>query len=49
VAAFEAQLAQYGQPWLAYDMRLMAGIQKFGLQAADGAVDRVQGPLGRPL
>jgi hypothetical protein len=43
-------LAQYGQPWLVYDMRLMmAGIQKFGMQTAEGAVDRVQGPLARPL
>lgn len=50
VAAFEAQLAQYGQAWLAYDMRLMmAGIQKFGMQATEGTVERLQVLLGRPL
>ncbi|MFS2101038.1 hypothetical protein ACCC97_18930 [Variovorax sp. Varisp85] len=36
--------------WLAYDMRLMmAGIQKFGMHGADGAADRLQAMLGRPL
>ncbi len=50
VAAFEAQMAGQGPSWLAYDMRLMmAGIQKFGMQGADGAVDRLQAILGRPL
>ncbi|MEP6503105.1 MAG: NmrA/HSCARG family protein [Betaproteobacteria bacterium] len=50
VAAFEAQMAKYGPAWLAYDMRLMmAGIQKFGMQAAEGTVERLQSLLGRPL
>ena len=50
VAAFEAQMARYGPAWLAYDMRLMmAGIQKFGMQAAEGTVERLQSIPGRPL
>jgi uncharacterized protein YbjT (DUF2867 family) len=50
VAAFEAQMASFGPAWLAYDMRLMmAGIQKFGMQAAEGTVERLQAMLGRPL
>ena len=50
VAAFEGQMASMAPSWLAYDMRLMmAGIQKFGMQGADGAVDRLQAMLGRPL
>ena len=50
VAAFEAQLAAYGPAWLAYDMRLMmSGIQTFGMQAAEGTVERLQAILGRPL
>ena len=50
VAAFEGQLASYGPTWLAYDMRLMmAGIQKFGMQAADGTVDRLEAIIGHPL
>jgi uncharacterized protein YbjT (DUF2867 family) len=50
VAAFEGQLASLGPSWLAYDMRLMmAGIQKFGMHGADGAADRLQASLGRPL
>jgi hypothetical protein len=50
VAAFEAQMAGQGPSWLAYDMRLMmAGIQEFGMHGADGAVDRLQAMLGRPL
>ncbi|MDQ0607204.1 uncharacterized protein YbjT (DUF2867 family) [Variovorax sp. W1I1] len=50
VAAFEAQMASSGPSWLAYDMRLMmAGIQKFGMHGADGAADRLQAMLGRPL
>ena len=50
VAAFEAQMAAYGPSWLAYDMRLMmAGIQTFGMQAADGTVEKLQAMLGRPL
>ena len=50
VAAFEQQMASLGPSWLAYDMRLMmAGIQKFGMHGADGAADRLQAMLGRPL
>ncbi|MDH6165705.1 uncharacterized protein YbjT (DUF2867 family) [Variovorax boronicumulans] len=50
VAAFEAQMASLGPSWLAYDMRLMmAGIQKFGMHGAEGAADRLQAILGRPL
>jgi uncharacterized protein YbjT (DUF2867 family) len=50
VAAFEGQMASVGPSWLAYDMRLMmAGIQKFGMHGADGAADRLQAMLGRPL
>jgi uncharacterized protein YbjT (DUF2867 family) len=50
VAAFEGQMASFGPAWLAYDMRLMmAGIQKFGMHGSDGAVDRLQAILGRPL
>lgn len=50
VAAFEGQMATLGPSWLAYDMRLMmAGIQKFGMHGADGAADRLQASLGRPL
>lgn len=50
VAAFEGQMATSGPSWLAYDMRLMmAGIQKFGMHGADGAADRLQASLGRPL
>ncbi|RST55370.1 NmrA/HSCARG family protein [Variovorax sp. MHTC-1] len=50
VAAFEGQMAALGPAWLAYDMRLMmAGIQKFGMRGADGAADRLQAILGRPL
>ncbi|MCS3416394.1 uncharacterized protein YbjT (DUF2867 family) [Pseudomonas sp. BIGb0450] len=50
VAAFEGQLASYGPAWLAYDMRLMmAGIQVFGMQAADGTVERLEAIIGHPL
>jgi uncharacterized protein YbjT (DUF2867 family) len=50
VAAFEAQMASFGPGWLAYDMRLMmAGIQRFGMHGAEGAVGRLQAILGRPL
>src|SRR4051812_5493725 len=50
VAAYEGQMASLGPSWLAYDMRLMmAGIQKFGMHGADGAADRLQAMLGRPL
>jgi uncharacterized protein YbjT (DUF2867 family) len=50
VAAFEAQMASFCPGWLAYDMRLMmAGIQRFGMQAEAGTVERLQAILGRPL
>ncbi|MCL6701645.1 NmrA/HSCARG family protein [Pseudomonas sp. T1.Ur] len=50
VAAFEAQMASFGPSWLAYDMRLMmAGIQRFGMNAEEGTVERLQAILGRPL
>ncbi|MDR6957834.1 uncharacterized protein YbjT (DUF2867 family) [Pseudomonas brassicacearum] len=50
VAAFEGQMALYGPAWLAYDMRLMmAGIQAFGMQAAEGAVGRLEAIVGHPL
>jgi uncharacterized protein YbjT (DUF2867 family) len=50
VVAFEGQMASFGPPWLAYDMRLMmAGIQKLGMRGEDGAVNRLQAILGRPL
>jgi uncharacterized protein YbjT (DUF2867 family) len=50
LAAFEQQMASFGPAWLAYDMRLMmAGIQKIGMQGEMGAVDRLEGILGRPL
>jgi uncharacterized protein YbjT (DUF2867 family) len=50
VAAFEAQMAVFGPAWMAYDMRLMmSGIQKFGMQAAEGTVEQLQSILGRPL
>jgi hypothetical protein len=43
-------MASFGPAWLAYDMRLMmAGIQKLGMRGEDGAVDRLQAILGRPL
>jgi hypothetical protein len=50
VVAFEGQMASFGPIWLAYDMRLMmAGIQELGMRGEDGAVDRLQKILGRPL
>jgi uncharacterized protein YbjT (DUF2867 family) len=50
VTAFEAQMATFSPAWLAYDMRLMmAGIQKIGMHGADGAAERLQAMLGRPL
>jgi uncharacterized protein YbjT (DUF2867 family) len=50
VAALEAQMAGYGPSWLAYDMRLMmASIQKFGMQAAEGTLEQLQSILRRPL
>ncbi|NUT88679.1 NmrA/HSCARG family protein [Pseudomonas corrugata] len=50
LAAFEGQLAAYGPSWLAYDMRLMMeGIQTFGMQAAEGTVERLQALIGHPL
>jgi len=50
VAAFETQLASYSPTWLAYDMRLMmAGIQTFGMQSTEGAVQKLQSIIGHPL
>jgi uncharacterized protein YbjT (DUF2867 family) len=50
VAAFEKNLASYGPTWLAYDMSLMmAGIQKFGMQANEGTVERLEAIIGHPL
>ena len=50
VAAFEKNLASYGPTWLAYDMSLMmAGIQKFGMHAAEGTVERLETIIGHPL
>lgn len=50
VTAFEKNLASYGPTWLAYDMSLMmAGIQKFGMHAAEGTVARLEGIIGHPL
>jgi len=48
--AFEAQLAQNAPGWLAYDLRLMANrIQQLGQIPADGAVQKLEKLLGRPL
>lgn len=48
--AFEKQLASFSPGWLAYDMRLMmARIQEIGMHGEAGAVERLQGILGRPL
>ncbi len=50
VAAFEGQMAAFGPSWLAYDMRLMmAGIQKHGMHGIEGAGERLERILGRPL
>jgi uncharacterized protein YbjT (DUF2867 family) len=50
VVGFEAQMASFGPAWLAYDMRLMmSGIQQFGQHGQDGALERLQAMLGRPL
>lgn len=50
VAAFEAQMASFAPAWMAYDMRLMmAGIQQIGMHGEAGAVERLEGILGRPL
>lgn len=51
VAAFEAQLLQNHVPgWMAYDLRLMVSrIQQVGQIPADGAVQRLEKMLGRPL
>ena len=50
VAAFEAQLASFSPSWLAYDMRvMMAGIQKFGMNGAANAADRLEAIVGHPL
>lgn len=51
VNAFEAQLAQsHVPPWMAYDLRLMMDrIQRVGQKPAEGAVQRLEEILGRPL
>lgn len=50
VAAFEGQLTSYSPTWLAYDMRLMmAGIQAFGMQSAEGTLEQLQTLIGHPL
>ena len=50
VAAFEKQMASFAPSWMAFDMRLMmSGIQTVGMRGSDGAVDRLQEILGRPL
>lgn len=50
VVPFEAQMAAFGPAWMAYDMRLMmTGIQQYGMQGDNGAVDRLQAILGREL
>ncbi len=50
VQAFEEQLAQNAPGWMAYDLRLMmSGIQRLGQVAADGAVQKLEQILGRPL
>ena len=50
VQAFEAQLAQNAPGWMAYDLRLMMGrIQQIGQLAADGAAQKLEQLLGRPL
>ena len=50
VVPFEAQMAAFGPAWMVYDMRLMmTGIQQYGMQGDNGAVDRLQAILGREL
>ena len=51
VAAFEAQLTQNHVPsWMAYDLSLMvARIQQVGQIPAEGAVQKLEKILGRPL
>lgn len=50
VQAFEAQLAQNAPGWMAYDLRLMMSrIQQIGQLAADGAAQKLELLLGRPL
>jgi uncharacterized protein YbjT (DUF2867 family) len=50
VDGFEKQMASFGPAWLAYDMRLMMlGIQKFGMQSSEHAVNRLQEIVGHPL
>jgi len=48
--AFEAQLAQYGPGWMAYDMRLMMQrIQQHGMKPAAGTAERLEALIGHPL
>lgn len=50
VTASEGQLTSYSPTWLAYDMRLMmAGIQAFGMQSAEGTLEQLQALIGHPL
>lgn len=50
LAAFESQLAAAAPGWMAYDMRLMMGrIQRHGMKPAEGAAQRLEALLGRPL
>ena len=50
VQAFEAQLAQHAPGWMAYDLRLMLSrIQQLGQLAQDGAAQKLERLLGRPL
>lgn len=50
VQAFEAQLAQAAPGWMAYDLRLMMSrIQQLGQLSAEGAVQKLEAMLGRPL
>ncbi len=48
--AFEAQLAQYGPGWMAYDMRLMMNrIQQHGMKPEAGTAQRLEALIGHPL
>ena len=45
-----SQLAQNAPGWMAYDLRLMMSrIQQIGQLAADGAAQKLEQLLGRPL
>jgi len=50
VQAFEAQLAQNAPGWMAYDLRLMMSrIQQLGQLPEEGAAQKLEAMLGRPL